>query len=110
MSKNKHLNNPERYHSNLLGLLSNQLHNNNDIEFLEALKEMSSSNIETTAYAIQSLGELLAYYSIANNGEISFDDTSGWLINYLGQHIEAYNVINGNARARIIELQEESKL
>ncbi|MCU7836016.1 MAG: hypothetical protein KZQ83_12310 [gamma proteobacterium symbiont of Taylorina sp.] len=84
MSKNKHLSNPDRCHADILGLLFNQLHKNNDIEYLEALEKMSASNIETSAYAIQSLGELLAHYSIANNGEILFDDTTGWLINYLG--------------------------
>ncbi|MCU7837027.1 MAG: hypothetical protein KZQ83_17470 [gamma proteobacterium symbiont of Taylorina sp.] len=110
MRKNRYLGDPDRHHSNLLGLLSNQLHKNNNIEFLEALEEMSSSNIETSAYAIQSLGELLAHYSIANNGNIEFDDTSGWLINYLGQYIETYSAINDNARARIIELQEKSKI
>ena len=107
MSKNKYICNPDRHHSNLLGLLSNQIHKNNDIEYLEALEEMSSSNVETSAYTIQSLGELLAHYSIAKNGDIEFDDTLGWLINYLGQYIEAYSMINGNARARIIELQED---
>jgi len=68
---------------------------------------MSSSNIETSAYAMQAFGELLAHYSVANKGDIEFDDALGWLIAYLGQYIEVYNSINSGAKIRIAELRKE---
>ena len=106
MSKNKHLTNADLFHNHLLCLLSNRLYEENDVEYLQAVKEMAASNAESTAFDIEALGQLLAHHIGSEDGDVSLDPGIGWMFNHLGQYVQAYLSVESSAVHRLSKLKE----
>ncbi len=100
MSDNQYTTHADRYNYELLTVLYSKVKNSKDKELLEAIENMASQNLDSAAFSIQALGEIVANNVESGKNSIN-DDSIGWLIMHIGQQIQACLEIRWDAQDKL---------